>query len=319
VSAVAAALLAICCGAATPASAPQVMVQVSGARIRASVGGAIVDTVGLGTVLTLVGVNGDDAHVRSAAGKDGWTAVSFLLPYDAADPDATLLDVARVRLQMKSGLSAEETDVAGMSRAELLDFLAFLGRAGEAAHSDDTRARLGLQRLHVLQAGLHVIAPDGGTLPGDLAPLTYVDYAQGRRVRPDAFASLADRFRKSELGETLELARYHAGLGGECEGDPGCIVNRALQLAGRYLARFPHGLGRTEVLREVRRDIEWLVGTPSSEAAVSRAQLAEMPKQDQAILRQGLEALTARVSGSAPCAERAPTLAALGKLAAMLP
>lgn len=145
-------------------------------------------------------------------------------------------------------------------------------RIDERAGDDKLRARVA--ELVFVASQPHVFSKD---------PRVLRDDSQGPRVANKAFEDLARAAKGTGAHEEAAWALYQHGLGGECEGDPVCILIRLDRTACTFVAQFPTGDHAAKAVDDVNETLAWLHGDAASplanDAALkadARAQLAKV-------------------------------------------
>jgi outer membrane protein assembly factor BamB len=205
------------------ALAGSVITNVSGARVRSAPAahGPVVVSLPVGTVLTEKGERGEWLRVKGPDGA-GFVHGSLVSPWTEPQAAAIHQQIGSDRLGLQE-----------LTEPELLDLVAFLDRVSRVGTRAE-QARLRLLHLDAVARAAH--------LDGAPQALVVDDYAQGRRISQDAYWKLAEEFADTAVAENIAWGALRVGSGGECEGDPLCMLQRAHRHGeGRYLAAHPHG------------------------------------------------------------------------------
>lgn len=101
------------------------------------------------------------------------------------------------------------------------------------------------------------------------------DYAQGARLRNDVFEQLLAEAKGKPEHEAAAWALYQHGWGGECEGEPSCVLSRLHGTSCRYLEAFAageHAVAAVSDITETANQLrELLVQFPIGDDADAKA------------------------------------------------
>ena len=205
--------------------------------------GAFVKVLERGDSKVAVGKNQDYWYkIESSTRDTGWVFGSFLRRYTEENKDETLLNISRER--MKKELSLYES----------IELSRFARKAAREGGGPEEKGELELIALKALSRSLQ-----NGRIPGawkkSNKKLIYEDYAQGMRVKVDAFWKLSEKYKKNKIGDTIAWAAVEHGGGGECEGDESCYLVGVIRAEGEYLKRFPGGAHVKDALKRIQTQL----------------------------------------------------------------
>lgn len=215
---------------AAPPVPPQRLVTGTGLRIRAApeASAAVVEKVALGSVLPCLEESPPVAIGERTASfcrmERGWyfTALTEPLQSDRFAQVDRLIE-ARTR-ELPEGVAEERwPDVYQLH-------MMMLRRIDE---------RSGVGKLKARLAELSFVATHASAFHAD--PRVVGDDSQGPRVKNSAFEKMVKDAKGTAAHEDATWALYQHGWGGECEGDPPCVLGRAHGTACTFLASFPKG------------------------------------------------------------------------------
>lgn len=311
-------VLAACAGApagdrAAPAAAPaapttassepaphatsRLLVTASGVRLRPepSTASAEVARLSIGTTLTPIdGAQPGWQRVRTDAGQEGWVSTTVTRAVNEPDLVGAKLALAEQRLRADDAGFADRVDLVHMLDAFTGPPEVPLLRLLAIRRALDARAVSGQQ-----DPG---IAPWAATL-GDL--VFHDEVSDSWLLRRDAVWALFEPHRGTALGDRVAWEATQTALGGECEGDPTCMMMSVDLGEGRYLRAAPSGAHVSEALATI-------TSIATGEYLVDAAKA--LPRDQRKDLRGALDALQAAVSATPASPARDRALAALTAL-----
>lgn len=249
----------------------------SAVRIRSGPGAtsAVLDTVSIGTLMRELGRSdrtetiGDRQdywyRVGLPGGKEGWVFGGLTQPVDAAQLDEAHLRIARERVARDD-----------LSFPDILDAIAFLGRASAGAGSRDAKGELEMAVLQMTSRAGDSIpfdkkgeAPYKAWLDRNVGTTVFHDEISGGYVvKQELYWQLYERYADTGAADEMAWAAARARLGGECEGDVGCNLVAFNRTHGRYLAVRPGGRHAAEVVKDFIEYLESVRHDLSTESSV---------------------------------------------------
>lgn len=270
----------------------------TGLRLRAApdANAKIVERVPLGTVLPCLEesppVTVGEATAPFCKTSKGWYFTALTEPALPADKRAAQIDAlidARARALGAPGGSVDKD-----AWPDVYALHDLMRRRIDARTAPEEKLRARIAELVFVAAHPHVFDKD---------PRVVGDDSQGPRVKNAAFEELVRAAKGTSAHEEAAWALYQHGMGGECEGDPVCILIRLDRTACKFLADFPSGDRAAKAIDDVKETLSSL--QPGSDAA--------SPLANDAALKADARAQLAKVRA---CVERAKSgdVAAAGKL-----
>lgn len=167
----------------------------------------------------------------------GWVFGGFLRDFSPAKAESSWLQLAR-----------ERATNAQLGFADYIDTYGFITSILPQIKTKAIKVELEFNRLISLQRSVDRVPfgqdkaqPFKGWL-ADRKNEVFYDEISGRWLVPvKAYWQLADRAAKTSLGDSIARYAASASLGGECEGDIACNLQRILITDGEYLKRYPKG------------------------------------------------------------------------------
>lgn len=241
--------------AALAAAESTFLVSAANVRLRSAAGAdaAVVQMLPLGTRLVASGPEQADGwlpvRTPEEGGPQGWISAALIIPVTDTNYPEVAAGLISTRLARDGdGFSA---------RLELLDLVESML---ERVWSADDRSRLTLQRLQSLQrvlAGipwnrklwdeaLHAWVRDRA------GEIRYNEPGGSWLIRPETIFAAHERNRDTAAADEIAWFAVGNGLGGECEGNVVCYLQRLDTLHGEYLRREPDG-------KHIDETVAWLI------------------------------------------------------------
>ena len=167
----------------------------------------------------------------------GWVFGSLLRDFKIDQQEKIWTELVQARFARES-----------LSFAEAVDLVAFLDTVLPKTKNSEAKGALSLARLLVLQHSINGLdyrsqeqSPYSAWLK-KYKDLIFHDEISGQwLVNVDAYWQLAERYRGTKIGDEIAWQAAEAQLGGECEGDISCNLERENMTYGEYLRRYPKG------------------------------------------------------------------------------
>lgn len=190
--------------------------------------------------------------VRTAGGTQGWISGGMVEQYTSQNLAGKAILLGYNRLQLENP-----------GRTAAFQLVDFLSRIAKQTRKRAPKAELEYLELKALTATIQYVDahknPDTKVWLSKQNGRIVEDYAQGLRVKTDPFWELADRYKDLPIGDKLAFAAARHGTGGECEGDPVCIIGRESMTEGAYLQRFPDGLYGAQSITAIDQSLQYVI------------------------------------------------------------
>ena len=257
-----------------------------------------------------VSPDGEWRDVRTREAR-GWVPAERLIPFDSIYTLVAHKALARYWLQ--------RTDAGADEFAAAVDALTL--RLATARIESNDRTELAFLRYRLLQTAADAVMrlwyddrreEYEAMLPWIALHADELVYGepQGRwLVWADLLWQLHDASEHPGLREAIAWYASSQPTPGECEGYLPCIFHRARHTDGRYLDSHPQGAHADEVVESLGEALTWMADNATEE--FGRADLCT-----EVVHSGALADLRATVEGAGSPAVRAPTLAAMARVAA---
>jgi len=179
-------------------------------------------------------------------GVKGWVFGELLRDFDPAQQDVIWGKLARERVANEHLGFGEYADVYG-----------FIGAVLPKVKDTPLGVEMEFNRLVALQRSLGKIPYDKAQTPpykqwleSHKGRVFYNEVGGDWVIPADAYWKVVDKLKPSPLGDDLAWQASKAELGGECEGDIHCSIERAKITDGEYLKRYPNGRHAKDALKQ---------------------------------------------------------------------
>jgi hypothetical protein len=261
--------LALILALAAPSSGER-LVTGTGLRVRAApdANAAIVERVPLGTILPCLEesapVTVGEATAPFCKTPKGWYFTALTEP--ALPPEKRAEQIDALIDTRTRALGEGRVDKAAWPDVYALNDL--MRRRIDARTNLDDKMRARIAELQLVARYPDVFDKD---------PRVVRDESQGPRVANNAFEELVRAAKGTSAHEDAAWALYQHGMGGECEGDPVCILIRLDRTACAFLSAFPSGDRAAKAIDDVNETLGSLepISDPAFKAD-ARTQLAKV-------------------------------------------
>ncbi len=290
---------------AAPKSSSQIIISVTSARVRSqpSTNSAVLDTLNIGSILTVLDKNGTWYQVKLPDNKSGWIAKTITLSFDSNKRSETYQNIA-AKYFKTNNLSFSDA-------SQIFDFLKSAPTGGGELLAD-----LQFKRLIALGAALKKI-PFG---KGDQNP--YLNFVKANEdeavysepagewyVRANAFWGLHNQYKNLPISEEFAWQAAQTPLPGECEGYVNCYLYNIRAADGEYLNFYPGGKYSKKALQNITFYLEPIIGDLKEKAVYTAAS----DFSDRADFNRYLAELR-KIISKVPHIEKAKTLRQINQL-----
>ena len=283
----------------------RIIVAATSVRIRSqpNASSKALNTLNIGTVLSVLDKNSAWFQVKLPDDKSGWISKNVTLDFDSAKRSEIIQKIA-AKYAKSNGLNFTD-------EAQIFDFL-----KSSPTGSSELSADLQFKRLLALGIALKKI-PFG---KGDQNP--YKDFIKANEdeivysepsaqwyVRANSFWELHNQYKSLSIGEEIAWQAAQTQLPGECEGYVNCYLYNIRATDGEYLNFYPSGKYSKKALQNITYFLEPIIGDLKEKAVYSAA--ADI--SDRADFNRYLAELR-KIISKVPYLEKAKTLKQINQL-----
>lgn len=249
-------------GFASGPQAEQIIVSVTGARLRSGPGlnARVVGASKLGAIYRVDSARRGWYRVPVANGRSAWISATIVEPYDDEKRDAIF---ARLT---KKYVDRDELDFKTASEA-----FGFATLARTKTEDAETTARVKLNRLILLSRALEQIPvhrletqPFAGFVAANKPEIVYSEPAGQWLVDSRILWSLSKEYSGFRVTDDIAWAAATNPLPGECEGFMSCTLSWVNMTLGRYLDEFPAGNHSADAQKNVVSILNSMAGNDGS-------------------------------------------------------
>jgi hypothetical protein len=252
-------------------------------------------------------------RVQSDDGRNGWVLGRLTTSLDPGRRDQTIESIVLGRLSRRSPVTGD-----GESFSTRLQLFDLIERTAARLNDREAQARFALYRLRSLNdVALGVPFGRGDSDPyrpwirAHREEVAYNEPGGSWMVNPSHVIQTHEKHPDTAAADDIAWFLVTNGVGGECEGDVPCYIDRQNQLNGRYLRSHPHGRHVDESNADLARRLNGIMDNLRTFPLV----LQEFdPGTRCGELRTSLDPLVAAVTASTS-ARKAEALAATDRFA----
>lgn len=283
----------------------QIIISVTSARVRSqpSTNSAVLDTLNIGTVLTVLDDNAAWYQVKLPDNKSGWIAKTIASSFDSAKRSETYQKIA-AKYFKNNNLSFADA-------SQIFDFL-----KSAPTGSSDLLADLQFKRLLALGAALKKIPfgkadrnPYRDFVKANEDKAVYSEPAGEWYVRAKVFWELHHQYKNLPISEEFAWQAAQTPLPGECEGYVNCYLYNIRATDGEYLNFYPGGKYSKKALQNITFYFEPIIGDLKEKAVYTAAS----DFSDRADFNRYLAELR-KIISKVPYVEKAKTLKQINQL-----
>lgn len=291
---------------AAAASAPQIIVSATSARVRSepTATASVVSTVGVGKIFSVSEENSIWYRVRLAGDKSGWISKQIAVNFDDSNRAEIYRKIAAKYLKSKMDFAAA---------AQIFDFLT---EASGEVKKPDEKADFSFKRLQVLNAALKNVPlgksaqnPYKDFLKANEKEVVYSEPSGEWLVRSDVFWETHAKYKETTTGEEIAWAAAQTSLPGECEGYVNCYLYLLRVTDGEYLNFYPSGKYARKSVQNITSLLEPIV----ADLKTKTVYMAATDISDRAEFNRLLTELRAIIS-KVPFVEKAKTMQQINQI-----
>lgn len=244
-------------------------------RVQPSLDAEVIGHVALGAVLsatrrTREPLQNDGVenywYLVDVEDKQGWVSGQFLRDFKLEQKEKIWFSIIRERM--------DNPDLTFIDRVALYQFVdAIVSKKASdesdsvTIDSDKMSSAFELGRILALQKAFDKVNWENAqSEPHQLwvqehetAKRVFYDEISGQWLVPVAnYWKLADKYKGQQGGDEISWYAANAQLGGECEGDIECDLNRELMTHGEYLQRYPYGRYAGKSLKRLSATFDYI-------------------------------------------------------------
>ena len=196
-------------------------------------------------------------YLVSAGDLNGWASGVYLRDYKQEEKSRLWFHLIKERL-----------DNPELSFSDAVALHQFVSKVLQQPEDPQWQAAFALADLLSLQKSFDLVNFDNEhTEPyqswvneHQAAERVFHDEISGSWLVPvDDYWELAEQFRDQRGGDEVAWYAASARLGGECEGDVSCILQRELMTYGEYLKQRPYGNHAAEALKRIADSLDYVL------------------------------------------------------------
>ena len=285
--------------------AKKIIVSATSVRVRSqpNANSKVLNTLNIGTVLSVLDKNSAWFQVKLADDKSGWVSKNVTLDFDSAKRSEITQKIAAKYIK--------STVLSFADAAQIFDFLKSSPTGGS-----DLLADLQFKRLLALGIALKKIPfgkddqnPYKDFVKTNENEIVYSEPSAEWYVRANAFWELHNQYKNLSIGEEIAWQAAQTQLPGECEGYVNCYLYNIRATDGEYLNFYPGGKYSKKALQNITYFLEPIIGDLKEKAVYSAA--ADI--SDRADFNRYLAELR-KIISKVPYLEKAKTLKQINQL-----